>query len=187
MRTWTTSRRASSRTFSGDLTSNLERIRSHGERANRIVHDMLMMGRGSGEAMPTDLNGLLDEYAKLAYHSARATDPNFQLDLRHDLDPDVGELEVIPQDLGRVFLNMVGNACHATDERRAAWEQAGSDEERYFPTLWLSTQRREEDVEIRIKDNGSGIPQDIIESIFNPFLHHQAHRPGHRTGARDVQ
>ena len=156
--------------ISGDLTSNLERIRSHGERANRIVHDMLMMGRGSGESQLIDLNGLLDEYAKLAYHSARATDPNFQLDLQQDFDPNVGEVEVIPQDLGRVFLNMVGNACHATDERRVAWEQAGSEGERYFPTLWLTTRKREEDIEIRIKDNGSGIPQDIIESIFNPFF-----------------
>ena len=156
--------------ISGDLTSNLERIRSHGERANRIVHDMLMMGRGSGESQPTDLNGLLDEYTKLAYHSARATDPNFQLDLRQDLDPNVGEVEVIPQDLGRVFLNMVGNACHATDEKRAASEQDGSDGERYAPTLWLASRRGEEDIEIRIKDNGNGIPQEIIESIFNPFF-----------------
>ena len=156
--------------ISGDLTSNLERIRSHGERANRIVHDMLMMGRGSGESQPTDLNGLLDEYTKLAYHSARATDPNFQLDLRQDLDPNVGEVEVIPQDLGRVFLNMVGNACHATDEKRAASEQDGSDGERYAPTLWLASRRGEEDIEIRIKDNGNGIPPEIIESVFNPFF-----------------
>ena len=156
--------------IAGDLVSNLERIRSHGERANRIVHDMLMMGRGSGESQPTDLNGLLDEYAKLAFHSARATDPNFQLDMQQDLDPNVGEIDVIPQDLGRVFLNMVGNACHATDEKRVASEETRSDGERYMPTLWLTSRRREEDVEIRIKDNGSGIPQDIIESIFNPFF-----------------
>ena len=156
--------------ISGDLTSNLERIRSHGERANRIVHDMLMMGRGSGESQLTDLNGLLDEYAKLAYHSARATDPDFQLNLQQDLDPNVGEVDVIPQDLGRVFLNMVGNACHATEEKRVASQQAGSDGQRYAPTMWLTTRRGEQDIEIRIKDNGSGIPQDIIESIFNPFF-----------------
>ena len=156
--------------ISGDLNSNLERIRSHGERANRIVHDMLMMGQGSGESQPTDLNGLLDEYAKLAYHSARATDPDFQLTLQQDLDPNVGEVDVIPGDLGRVFLNMVGNACHATDEKRVASQQAGSDGQRYAPTLWLTTRRGEEDIEIRIKDNGSGIPQDVIESIFNPFF-----------------
>ncbi len=156
--------------ISGDLTSNLERIRSHGERANRIVHDMLMMGRGSGESQPTDLNGLLDEYSKLAYHSARATDPDFQLNLQQDIDPNIGKVDVIPGDLGRVFLNMVGNACHATEEKRVASQQAGSDGERYAPTLWLTTRRGEEDIEIRIKDNGSGIPRHIIESIFNPFF-----------------
>ena len=156
--------------ISGDLVSNLERIRSHGERANRIVHDMLMMGRGSGESQVTDLNGLLDEYAKLAFHSARATDPNFQLDMQQDLDPNVGEIEVIPQDLGRVFLNMVGNACHATEEKRTASEQDGADGQRYMPTLWIASKRREEDIEIRIKDNGNGIPPEIIESIFNPFF-----------------
>ena len=156
--------------ISGDLTDNLERIRSHGERANRIVQDMLAMGRGSGERRPADINRLLDEHARLAYHSARATDSNFQLDIQHDLDPDVGELEVIPQDLGRVFLNMVGNACDATDEKRRAAAEAGEGAEPYAPTLWLSTRRGEDQVEISIKDNGGGIPPDVIEKIFNPFF-----------------
>ena len=156
--------------ISEDLTSNLERIRSHGNRANRIVHDMLMMGRGSGDLQPTDINALLDEYARLAYHSARATDPNFQLDLKQDLDPEMGELDVIPQDLGRVFLNMVGNACYATDEKRRASEEAGEGAERYAPTLWISSLRGEDRIEVRIKDNGNGIPTDVIESIFNPFF-----------------
>ena len=156
--------------ISSDLTSNLERIRSHGERANRIVQDMLAMGRGSGERRPADINRLLDEHARLAYHSARATDSNFQLDIQQDLDPDLGELEVIPQDLGRVFLNMVGNACDATDERRRAAKEAGEGAEPYAPTLWLSTRRGEDQVVIRIKDNGSGIPPDVVEKIFNPFF-----------------
>ncbi len=157
--------------ISKDLTDNLERIRSHGDRANRIVHDMLMMGRGSGEAQQTDINALLDEYTRLAYHSARATDPDFQLDIRQDLDPDMGELEVIQQDLGRVFLNMVGNACDATDERRRESEEAGREPgvERYAPTLWLATKRYEDKVEVRIKDNGKGMPPHVIESIFIPF------------------
>ena len=97
--------------ITGDLVDNLGRIRSHGDRANRIVHDMLMMGRHSSEVLKVDINALLEEYARLAYHSARATDPEFQLDVQYDLDPQMGELEVIPQDLGRVFLNMVANAC----------------------------------------------------------------------------
>ena len=148
------------------LSSNLERIRTHGERANRIVRDMLMMGRGSGERQATDINNLLDEYATLAYHSERASDPEFQLDLKREFDSDVGDLEVIPQDLGRVFLNVVSNACQATDAKRLA----GGGAEAYTPTLWLITQRGENQVEVRIRDNGTGIPADIIDKIFNPFF-----------------
>ena len=156
--------------ISQDLSSNLERIRTHGARANRIVHDMLMMGRGSGEHRPTDINGLVDEYSKLAYHSARATNTEFQIDLQQDFDPDVGELDVIPQDLGRVFLNMVSNSCHATHEKRIARVEAGNGSEVYFPTVWLTTRRKEEQIEVRIRDNGSGIPDDVIDKIFNPFF-----------------
>lgn len=156
--------------ISGDLTSNLERIRTHGDRANRIVNDMLMMGRDTGEQRLTDINGLLDEHARLAYHSARALDSNFQLDLQHDLDPNMGEINVVPRDLGRVFLNMVGNACDATDERRRALQAESQDGEPYMPTLWISTRKGEENVEIRIKDNGGGMPPDVIDKIFNPFF-----------------
>ena len=154
--------------ISDDLTGNLERIRTHGERANRIVHDMLSMGRGTGGMQPTNLNNLLDEHARLAYHSKRATDPDFQLDLKQELDPEMGEVEVVPQDLGRVFLNMVSNACDATDERRRAIEQAGGDN--YSPTVWLVSKRGENFAEFRIRDNGAGIPPDVIEKIFNPFF-----------------
>ena len=155
--------------ISQELTGNLERIQSHGDRANRIVHDMLSMSRGSGSAQPTRLNELLDEHARLAFHSARATDPDFQLDLKFDLDPEMGELEVIPQDLGRVFLNMVSNACYATDEKRRGLVQAersGS----YMPTLWLSTHRGEDTAEVHIRDNGDGIPAEVVDKIFNPFF-----------------
>ena len=156
--------------ISGDLTSNLERIRTHGDRANRIVNDMLMMGRDTGEQRPTDINGLLDEHARLAYHSARALDTNFQLDIQQDLDPDMGEIEVVPRDLGRVFLNMVGNACDATDEKRRKLSADEQEGEPYMPTLWIATQKGAENVEIRIKDNGSGMPPDVIDKIFNPFF-----------------
>ena len=151
--------------ITGDLTGNLKRIQSHGERANRIVHDMLQMGRGSGDLQPTDINGLLDEYARLAYHSARASDSEFQLDILRELDPDMGDVDVIPQDLGRVFLNMVGNACYATDEKRKAGEADG-----YEPTIWLKSRRGEENIEIRIRDNGNGMPPHVVEKIFNPFF-----------------
>ena len=155
--------------ISDDLTENLERIRSHGDRANRIVHDMLMMSRGSGDWQPTHINTLLEEHTRLAYHSARATDANFQLDLKQDLDPDLGEIPVVPQEMGRVFLNMVSNACDATDEKRRSGVRA-PDGELYMPTLLIATRRKEDGAEVRIRDNGSGIPPDVIEKIFNPFF-----------------
>ena len=155
--------------ISKDLTSNLERIRSHGERANRIVHDMLRMGAQSGEWQMVDINGLVDEYSRLAYHSLRATDPNFNVDMKQDFDPEVGELKVLPQDLGRVFLNIVGNSCHAVEEKRRSLAEAGGDES-FFSTLWLTTRRGESQVEISVKDNGPGIPPDVVTKIFNPFF-----------------
>ncbi len=155
--------------ISQDLTDNLERIRSHGERANRIVHDMLMLGRGGGEVRPVSINDLLNEHALLAYHSARALDPDFQLDLKVELDPDAGEWAVVPEDMGRVFLNMVSNACYATDQKRRSLREKG-DSSSYMPTLWLETKRTDDAIEIRIRDNGDGIPDDVIEKIFNPFF-----------------
>ena len=152
--------------ISGDLVENLERIRTHGERADRIVHDMLMMGRGSGEHQLTDLNCLLEQNARLAYHSARALDPDFNLDIREDYDPDVGELSVVPQDLGRVFLNMVANACDATSEKR----HTDGSQPAWQPTLDISTRRLDDQVEVRIRDNGTGIPPEAVEKIFNPFF-----------------
>ena len=156
--------------ITNDLTSNVGRIRAHGERANRIVRDMLVMGRGSGEWQATDVNALLDQHALLAYHSARATDPEFQLELKQDFDPEAGTIEVIPQDLGRVFLNMVSNACHATDENRRSTNDSGMEAGTFTPTLWLVTRREGDHIEIRIRDNGAGIPPDVVDKIFNPFF-----------------
>ncbi|MDE2686396.1 MAG: ATP-binding protein [Chloroflexota bacterium] len=162
--------------ITGDLTGNMERIRTHGDRANRIVNDMLMMGRDTGEQRMTDINSLLDEHARLAYHSARALDTEFQLGIERDLDPNMGEVNVVPRDLGRVFLNMVGNACDATDEKRRtidseiAAEGRPADSEPYMPTLWIATHRSDHNIQIRIRDNGGGMPPDIIDKIFNPFF-----------------
>ena len=153
-----------------DLTSNVVRIRSHGERANRIVQDMLRMGRDSGDWQATDINALLEQHARLAYHSARATNQQFQVDIQEDYDSEVGKLEVIPQQLGRVFLNIVSNACYATDQRRKAAAEAGADGEEFFPILALSTRRKEDGVEVHIRDNGTGMPPDVVEKIFNPFF-----------------
>lgn len=157
--------------ISRDLTDNLARIRFHCERADRIVQSMLKMGRGSGELQPTDLNRLLDENTRLAYHSARANDQEFQLVIEMDLGDEVGEIEAVSQDLGRVFLNMVSNACYATNEKRCQRAEAhGSDADSYVPTLWLKTRRMEHGVLIAIRDNGNGIPPEIVDKIFNPFF-----------------
>ena len=147
-----------------DLTENLGRIRHHGDRADRIVRDMLTMGRDGGERQPTDLNALLSEHTQLAFHAARAADPDFQLTIDKDLDPNMGTVSVVAQDLSRVFLNMATNACYAVNERR---EASGGD---YQPTLRLATKRFEDHFEVVIRDNGSGIPQDVVDKIFNPFF-----------------
>ena len=147
-----------------DLTENLGRIRHHGDRADRIVRDMLTMGRDGGERQPTDLNALLSEHTQLAFHAARAADPDFQLTIDKDLDPNMGTVSVVAQDLSRVFLNMATNACYAVNERR---EASGGD---YQPTLRLATKRFDDRFEVVIRDNGSGIPQDVVDKIFNPFF-----------------
>ncbi len=156
--------------ISKDLKENLERIRSHGDRANRIVQDMLAMGGDAHELERTDVNALVEEYALLAYHSGRATDPDMNIDMAMKFEPDLAHIEAYPQDLGRVFLNMVANACHATEEKRAGLDSQGSGQPAYEPTLRISTHSREDGIEIRFRDNGTGIPQDVVDKIFNPFF-----------------
>ena len=147
-----------------DLSENLQCILQHGDRANRIVQDMLMMGRESTDRRIAEINVLVKEHVALAYHSLRATDPDFNVEIEYSLDESAGEIECVPQDLGRVVLNMMTNACHATDEKRR-----GADRQ-YFPTVRVETQRSEGTIAIRIRDNGTGIPEAIKEKIFNPFF-----------------
>ena len=154
------------REIANDINGNLDRIRTHGNRADRIVGDMLMMGSDSSELRHADINALLEEHSRLAYHSARAADPEFQLHVETDFDPNVGEMEVVPQNLGRVFLNMVGNAGDATHQRRTSGDEGGD----YMPTLWLRTRREADRVVIGIRDNGGGIPPDVMDKMFNPFF-----------------
>lgn len=156
--------------ISGELKDSLNRIQSNTNRAERIVRDMLLMSRGASEPQMTDINSLVEENARLSFHSARATNSEFQLDLVTDFDPDAGQAEVIPQDMGRVIINMVTNAGYATNERRMEQGEETFDEESYMPTVFLATKRLDDEIEIRIKDNGTGIPPDVIESIFNPFF-----------------
>ncbi|WP_419841101.1 sensor histidine kinase [Candidatus Poriferisodalis sp.] len=164
--------------ITGDLKENLTRIRSHGDRANRIVESMLMMGRGGGESRPVEINALLEEHAMLSYHSARAQDPDFNVTIKRDFDPELGELEVIPQDIGRVFLNLVANAGYAANQR---WHQLGGepgkiasvadgDDSPYFPTIWIGTRRTETSAVITVRDNGIGIPPDVVQRVFEPFF-----------------
>ena len=155
--------------ISEDLVSNLKRIRQHTTRANRIIDDMLKMGRDTQEFQPTDLNELLDEHARLAFHSARAQDIEFQLDLQYDLDDTVGEVKVVPQDMGRLFINLVANSGYACNEKLKTLlaEDPNSD---FVPTLSIKTQRMGDQIILTFKDNGTGIPQDAIEKIFNPFF-----------------
>ena len=149
-----------------DLTENLLRIRSHGDRADRIVRDMSTIGRGGGTRQPVAINDLLDDRTMIAFHSAQAQFEDFDVDVHRDCDPDVGEMEVVPEEMGRVFLNLVGNSCFAMEERR---RMDGQDQDSYQPTLWLKTERTGGEIVIRIRDNGTGIPPDSMDKIFNPF------------------
>ena len=153
--------------ISQDIAYNMSRIRVHGDRADRIIRDMLSLGRDGGDFELTGINSLLREHALLAYRSVHALDNDFQLDIRENLDPSVGNVSVIPEDISRVFLNIVGNACYATGEKSRMLEDRGVE---YAPTLWLTTERREDTIEISIRDNGGGIPDDVIDRIFNPFF-----------------
>ena len=147
-----------------DLTSNLQKINQHGKRADGIVHSMLEHSRGqSGERRAVDLNALLKQYADLAYHAMRAKDQQFNVTWDEELDGAMGEIEVVPQDLSRVFLNLITNACQATFER------AKSDGA-YQPRIGLFSKREDNQVEFRIRDNGPGIPKDMIKKIFEPFV-----------------
>ncbi|MBE0648685.1 MAG: HAMP domain-containing protein [Bacteroidales bacterium] len=149
----------------GDLESNSQKIHNHGKRADSIIRGMLLHSRGkAGEMQPTDLNALLEEYVNLGYHGMRASDPGFNIKIESSYDPAVGIVDVIPQDLSRVFLNIINNACQATAQKKN--EQKDS----YFPLLSVSTKRIDDHVEVRIRDNGKGIPEEIRDKIFNPFF-----------------
>jgi ligand-binding sensor domain-containing protein/signal transduction histidine kinase len=148
-----------------DLQQNVTKINEHGKRADSIVRGMLLHSRGkAGERQETDLNALLAEYTNLAYHGMRAQDQSFNVKIETDFDPAVGKLSVVPQDLSRAFLNIVNNACYAAfDKKRSA-------KNGFTPVVRVSAKGIPGAVEIRIRDNGNGIPQSIRDKIFNPFF-----------------
>lgn len=152
-----------------DLTSNLKRIREHGGRANRIIDDMLKMGRGSMEFAESNINALLDQYAKLAFHSARAEDNAFELALEFELDDSIGDIRVVPQDIGRVFINIVTNAGYATNEKFQEFKERDPSTD-FIPTLTCTTKKEGDRIHITFRDNGTGMPESVIERIFIPFF-----------------
>ena len=148
------------------LKSNLEKVVQHGKRADSIVKNMLLHSReGSGEQRSVDINALLDESLNLAYHGARAEKPGFNITLQRDLDPSAGEIELFPQEITRAFLNLISNGFYAASKRQA--ENGDAD---FEPILSAATKNLGNHVEIRIRDNGTGIPPEVKDKIFNPFF-----------------
>jgi len=152
--------------IAGDIKQNLEKIIYHGKRADGIVKGMLQHSRKStGQKEPTDINELADEYLRLSYHGLRAKEKSFNASFKTDFDKSIGTINVVPQDIGRVFLNLINNAFYAVSERK---DQAPATP--YEPTVSLKTKKVNSKVEITVKDNGNGIPQNIVDKIFQPFF-----------------
>ena len=148
-----------------DLTQNLQKITQHGHRASNIVKGMLEHSRVStGERQPTDLNALADEYLRLAYHGLRAKNKDFNAGLKTDFAPELGNIEVVPQEIGRVLLNLFNNAFYAVSQRQ---KSAPAD---YQPTVTVSTKQTSDGIEIRVGDNGMGMPDAVKARVFQPFF-----------------
>ena len=156
---------ADAREILGDLAQNLQKIIHHGQRADAIVKGMLQHSRTStGRKEPTDLNALADEYLRLSYHGLRAKDKAFNAALLTEFDPALGLLDVVPQEIGRVLLNLFNNAFYAVCEKKK--EQPTG----YPPTVSVRTKRLGDCVEIRVRDNGTGIPEAVRQKIYQPFF-----------------
>jgi GAF domain-containing protein len=148
------------------LKDNLQKVVQHGKRADSIVKNMLLHSReGSGEHRPTDINALLDESLNLAYHGARAEKSEFNITLQRDFDEMAGMIELFPQEITRAFLNLISNGFYAATKRKAEIGNSG-----FEPALSATTRNRDSSVEIRIRDNGTGIPAEVKEKMFNPFF-----------------
>jgi signal transduction histidine kinase len=147
------------------LKGNLEKVVQHGKRADSIVKNMLLHSReGSGEHRPADINAIVEESLNLAYHGARAEKSGFNITLQRNLDPAAGMIDLYPQEITRVFLNLISNGFYAATKRKEAGEDG------FEPTLSATTKNLGNRVEIRIRDNGTGIPPEVKEKMFNPFF-----------------
>ena len=157
-----------------DVIENEEKINHHGKRADAIVKGMLQHSRASsGQKEQTDINALADEYLRLAYHGLRAKDKAFNATVKTDFDNSVGKLNILPQEIGRVILNLITNAFYAVNEKQKQHPNTRPDDpvgRGYEPTVTVSTVRNNGTVEIKVKDNGNGIPQRIVDKIFQPFF-----------------
>jgi signal transduction histidine kinase len=148
-----------------DLEQNLEKINHHGKRADAIVKSMLQHSNSNtGQRAPTDINALADEYLRLAYHGLRAKDKSFNATTKTHFSDSIGKIDVVPQDIGRVLLNLFNNAFYTVHEKM---KKMGSD---YEPTVTVSTRTGDEKIEIEVKDNGMGISKSLMDKIFQPFF-----------------
>ena len=154
-----------------DVKQNLEKILHHGKRADAIVKGMLQHSRSSsGQKELTDINALCDEYVRLAYHGLRAKDKNFNVRTETNFDPSLGKINVVPQELGRVILNLINNAFYAVNEKKKSSFAEAAQYEQYDPAVIISTSKNNGMMEIKVEDNGPGISQKVLNKIFQPFF-----------------
>tara|TARA_R110001583_G_scaffold70553_1_gene199600 strand:- start:4812 stop:9176 length:4365 start_codon:yes stop_codon:yes gene_type:complete len=152
-----------------DIKQNLQKINHHGKRADGIVKGMLQHSRSSsGIKEPTDINKLADEYLRLAYHGLRAKDKLFNATMKTDFDESIGKINIIPQDMGRVILNLITNAFYAVTEKKTLQQAQGDNS--YEPTVSVNTKKEGNKILIAVIDNGNGIPQKVVDKIFQPFF-----------------
>ena len=153
------------RSIAKDVIGNSQKILTHGKRADAIVKGMLQHSRESkGLKEPTDLNALADEYLRLSYQGLRAKDKSFNASLHTDFDKNLGKVNIIPQEIGRVLLNLYNNAFYAVSEKKK------NENGQYEPTVSVSIHKTNGKIEIIVKDNGNGIPQKVVDKIFQPFF-----------------
>ena len=156
--------------LANDIAHNEQKINEHGKRADAIVKGMLQHSRSSsGKKEPTDINALADEYLRLAYHGLRAKDKSFNATMKTDFDKTIGNINIIPQDIGRVILNLITNAFYAVNEKTLSAVTTPT-AVKYEPTVSISTKKVQGKVEIKVTDNGNGIPQKLLDKIFQPFF-----------------
>jgi len=150
-----------------DIKANEEKINHHGKRADAIVKGMLQHSRvNTGQKEETDINALCDEYIRLSYHGLRAKDKSFNAKFETVFDESINKINIVPQDIGRVLLNLFNNAFYAVNEKKKSLGESSS----FVPAVTVTTSKRNDEIEIKVTDNGNGIPQSIIDKIFQPFF-----------------